>query len=137
MAAEGRRQSEARAFREIVSSGNAGFGGAPGSSASFSGAAAASVAGGHVMQELSLAKANMYKPPQTILFHEPSKCRIRCYVGPSRSGRGCNLQPGLPSVGMDQAIWVVLTQAWALHTRAHPNEPCPWDFSDLKISDDQ
>ena len=124
MAAETKRQSEARTFREAVSSGNAGVGG---SSASSSEAASGVVTSGHAMQKLNLVKANMYKPPQTILFRYPTTSGIQCYIGPNLVARGCNL-----AVLIDVAIRVVLTRGWALHIKANPAEVCPWDFGDLK-----
>ena len=78
--------------------------------------------------KLHMQKAAKYKPPHTILFHDPKDNRIRCFYGPNRIGRSCNL-----AVGLDTALRVVLKLAWGLHTRANPTEVCPWDFGDVAV----
>ena len=121
MAAEARRAAEGKVFREAMSSGNAGLA-ASSSSGKSSG-------GGKVMQKLDLKKANVYKPPHTVLFHDPLQCRIRGFYGATRIGRGCGL-----AVGLDGEIRVVLEQMWALHERSFPRQKCPWDFSKVDVS---
>ena len=117
IAAENRRAAEGRSFKHAVASGDAGVR-AP--------SAPSHALGGKVSGKLSLTKANLYKPPECVLFHDPKDNRIRCFVGPNRVGRQCHL-----AVGIDMAIRVCLRQAWELHLRAHPGSECPWDFGEL------
>ena len=93
-----------------------------------SGASSSVGSSGKVTQKLNLVKAATYKPPRTVMFHEPKEDRIRCFYGPNRIGRSCGL-----AVGLDTALRVVLKLAWGLHTRAHPTEECPWDFGSLEL----
>ena len=110
---------EGKAFRHAMASGNAGVG-------SSSSSASSSKTKGKVADKLNLEKANRYKPPETLLFHSSTEYRIRCFVGPTRIGRGCSL-----SVGMDTAIKVTLKLAWDVWLKLHPTETCPWDFGAL------
>ena len=80
-----------------------------------------------VAGKLNLIKANLYKPPECVLFHDAIENRIRCFVGPNRIGRQCHL-----AVGIDMAIRVTLKQAWDLHLRSHPGTTCPWNFGELQ-----
>ena len=118
MASEKRRAAEGQAFREAMSSGNAGFK-PPAVSSSVR-------VSGKVVQKLNFTRASTYKPPHTVCVHDPKDNRIRCFYGPDRIGRGCNL-----AVGSDNAIRVVLRLAWGLHVRANPTEVCPWDFGEI------
>ena len=120
--AESHRAAAGTSLREAVQSGNAGF--RPSSSG------AGLKLGGKVMGQLSLVTANTYKPPHTILYHDPMQCRIRGFYGPKRVGKSCNLADG-----QDVAIRFVLVQMWQLHTRAHQGEQCPWSFQCLRFSD--
>ena len=95
--AEKRRSAAGRSLREAVNSGNAGFS-VPSAPSSVPGT-------GKVTAKLNLAKANAYKPPTTVLFHDPVNARIRGFYGPKRISRQCNLV-----YGIDNALRSVLQQ---------------------------
>ena len=118
------QRAEAGAFREAVSTGNAGV--TPSSKRPEAKDKVISV-------KLSLANAKLYCPPHTVLFHCPNTHRIRGYYcfGGARPSHGCLL-----AHGQDIACRVVLAWLWERHLRAHPTATALYTFPTPSLTDE-